>query len=261
MAATWLRRIGPPAVTLVAVVCLWIGLKAALRWQDFMVPSPVAIAESGIANASMLGRAMWTTAQGAGAGFLASIVVGIAVGALLSSHRVIERAVYPFTVFLQTVPLVAIAPLLVLWFQPGFYSVAVSAFIVSVFPVIANTLLGMRSVDPALADLFRIYRASAVARLWKLKLPSALPSIFTGLRVAAGLAVIGAIVGEFGAGTFDAQGLGIVILSAKRNFQTDLVFAAVVLSSVLGLAAFAIVNFFSYLMLRHWHASAAERNN
>jgi NitT/TauT family transport system permease protein len=166
--------------------------------------------------------------------------------------------VYPFTVFLQTVPLVAITPLLVLWFQPGFYSVAISAFIVSVFPVIASTLAGMRSVDPALKDLFRIYRATPVARLWKLKLPSALPNIFTGLRIAAGLAVIGAIVGEFGAGTFDAQGLGIVILSAKREFKTDLVFAAVLLASLLGLAAFAIVNLFSYLMLRHWHASAKE---
>jgi NitT/TauT family transport system permease protein len=94
--------------------------------------------------------------------------------------------------------------------------------------------------------------------LWKLKLPAAMPSIFTGLRIAAGLAVIGAIVGEFGAGTFDAQGLGIVILSAKRQFQTDLVFAAVLLASLLGLAAFAIVNGFSYLMLRNWHASAKE---
>jgi len=257
----WFPRIWPPVIAFVLILALWSALKWLFNWQDFMVPGPLSVLRATTTHAPTLARAMLTTAQGAGAGFAASIVVGIVTGTILSSSRLVERAVYPFTVFLQTVPLVAIAPLLVLWFQPGFFSVAISAFIVSVFPVIANTLAGMRSVDPALSDLFRIYRASPLARLWKLKLPSALPSIFTGLRVAAGLAVIGAIVGEFGAGTFDAQGLGILILSAKRNFQTDLVFAAVMMSSILGLIAFAIVNLFSYLMLRNWHTSAAERNN
>src|SRR5205085_8843380 len=136
-------------------------------------------------------------------------VVGVLAGAILSASKWVERAVYPFTVFLQTVPLVAIAPLIVLWFDPGFYSVAVSAFIVSVFPIIANTLAGMRSVDPALNDLFRIYGAGPIPRLWKLKLPSALPSLPTRLRVASGLAVTGALPAALGAGTFPPPGPGI----------------------------------------------------
>ncbi|HZZ43639.1 MAG TPA: ABC transporter permease [Tepidisphaeraceae bacterium] len=252
------RRVVPPLLTAVVVLCLWAGAKSVFGIEDFKIPSPVAVAHAEMKYWPLLWRATLTTAQGAGAGFLASILVGIFSGAVLSSNRWVERAVYPFTVFLQTVPLVAIAPLIVLWFQPGFYSVAVSAFIVSVFPVIANTLSGMRSIDPPLNDLFQLYGAGPVTRLWKLKLPSALPDIFTGLRIASGLAVIGAIVGEFGAGTFDQQGLGIVVLSAKRNFSTDLVFAAVGMSAVLGLVAFAAVNAVGYLMLRRWHASARE---
>lgn len=257
-AREWAKIVIPPAITAAIVLAVWAGAKAALGVEDFKVPSPLGVWRAGVKHWPLLWRATLTTAEGAGAGFAASIVVGVAAGAVLSSGKWVERAVYPFTVFLQTVPLVAIAPLIVLWFRPGFWSVAVSAFIVSVFPVIANTLTGMRSVDPALKDLFRIYGAGTVARLWKLKLPSALPSIFTGLRIASGLAVIGAIVGEFGAGTFDQQGLGIVVLSAKRNFATDLVFAAVAMSSLLGLAAFAAVNAVGYLMLRRWHASAKE---
>jgi NitT/TauT family transport system permease protein len=159
-------------------------------------------------------------------------------------------------VFLQTVPIVAVAPLLVLWFGPGLAAVAVSALIVSVFPVIANTLTGLRSVDPALRDLFRLYGAGRAATLWKLSLPAALPSIVTGLRVASGLAVIGAIVGEFVAGfSEDAAGLGITVLSAYRQLRTDLLFAAVLSASGLGLAIFGAVNVTGYLLLRRWHPS------
>jgi NitT/TauT family transport system permease protein len=152
---------------------------------------------------------------------------------------------------------VAIAPLLVLWFGAGMRAVTVSAFIVSVFPVIANALAGIRSVEPALRDLFRLYGASRFATLTKLELPSALPSLVTGLRVAAGLAVIGAIVGEFVAGFSDSGGgLGILILSSYRQLRTDLLFAAVFFASMLGLLLFGLVNLTGSLLLSRWHPSA-----
>ncbi len=133
---------------------------------------------------------------------------------------------------------------------------ALSSFIVSVFPVIANTLAGLLSTDPALEDLFRLYEAGRWARLWKLKLPSALPSIFTGLRIAAGLAVIGTVVGEFLVGLFGpGEGLGVRIISAKKTGHTDIVFAAVLIASLLGLAMFAAINLAAKLLLRRWHAS------
>jgi NitT/TauT family transport system permease protein len=149
------------------------------------------------------------------------------------------------------VPIVAIAPLLVIWFGYGSRAVVAAAAVVSVFPVIANTLAGLLSVDPALADLFRLHGASRFATLWKLRLPWALPYLLTGLRIAAGLAVIGAIVGEFVGG----GGLGVVVLGAMRQQRTDLVFAAIGYASLLGLALFGAVGLASRLALRHWHAS------
>jgi NitT/TauT family transport system permease protein len=127
--------------------------------------------------------------------------------------------------------------------------VVAAAFIVSVFPVIANTLTGLLSVDPALRDLFRLYGAGRATTLWKLQLPWALPLLLAGLRIAAGLAVIGAIVGEFVGG----GGLGVVVLEAMRQQRTDLVFAAVAYASLLGLALFALVSAVSHLVLRRWH--------
>ncbi|MCS7034451.1 MAG: ABC transporter permease subunit, partial [Phycisphaerae bacterium] len=142
----------------------------------------------------------------------------------------------------------------VIWFGFDADAVIASSFIVSLFPVIANTLSGLRSTDPALRDLFRLYGAGPLATLWKLRLPFALPSILTGLRIAAGLAVIGAIVGEFIVGS----GLGGLIQVSRQQQKVDKVFAALLLSSLLGIALFAVVDGVSRLALRHWHASEKE---
>ncbi len=246
-----------PILTLLLILATWEIIVRAFHIPRWEVPAPSVVARVAFQRADALAAATWTTAQSALIGFAASLLVGIACGMLLASARWIERSVYPFTIFLQTVPLVAVAPLLVLWFGPGLPSVAISAFIVSLFPVIANTFSGMRSVDPALRDLFRLYGASPPATLFKLRLPHALPDILTGLRIAAGLAVIGAIVGEFVAGVLGPNaGLGVLILSANRNFQTPLVFAAVLLASLLGLILFLAVQTAAHLLLRRWHASA-----
>ncbi len=247
----------PPVVTLIVFVALWNTAVRVLEIPRWQVPAPGDVATAFANRGPTLWSATFTTAKAALLGFALSGIVGITVGVLLSSTRLIERAFYPFTVFLQTVPLVAIAPLLVLWFGVGLPSVTVCAFIVSVFPVIANTLAGMRAVDPALRDLFHLYGASRLAMLFKLKVPFALPDILTGLRIASGLAVIGAIVGEFVAGMADEHaGLGILVLSANRNLQTATVFAAVLLASLLGLFLFVTIHVLGYMLLRRWHASA-----
>jgi NitT/TauT family transport system permease protein len=196
-------------------------------------------------------RALVATSSAAVTGFAMSAVTGIAIAVLLSSSRFVERAFYPYAVFFQTVPLIAIAPLLVIWFGYGLQTVIASAFIASVFPVIANTLTGILSTDPALRDLFKLYGAKSLTTLFKLRLPAALPQVFTGLRVSAGLAVIGAIVGEFIGG----GGLGSVVDIARTQQRIDKVFAAVLLASVLGLALFGLINLISHLALRRWHAS------
>lgn len=246
-----LRSAVPPLVTLVVVGGVWeIGVRA-LAVPAYLVPPPSAIFATLFAERGTLFSSMLTTGAGAVIGLGLSLVVGSWVGLVLSLSRTLERALYPYAVFLQTVPIVAIAPLIVLWFGPGLRAVSVSAFIVSVFPIIVSTLAGLRGVDSRLGDLFRLYDASLVATLAKLRLPSAVPSMVTGWRVAAGLSVIGAIVGEFVAGFSEGHaGLGIIVLSAYRQLRTDLLFSAVILAATLGLLLFFAASLAGALLLR-----------
>lgn len=223
--------------------------------KSYLLPAPTAVLMTIIRDWQELLQATWKTSAGALFGFLLSTVAGVAIAVFLSSSRMIQRAFYPYAVFFQTVPIIAIAPLLVIWFGYGMRTVIASAFVVSIFPVIANTLTGILSTDPALRDLFRLYGASTPVTLFKLRFPAALPQILTGLRVAAGLAVIGAIVGEFIGG----EGLGSVVDVARTQQRVDKVFAAVFLASLLGLALFGLINLVSYLALRRWHSSEQSR--
>jgi len=176
---------------------------------------------------------------------------GMGNSVALSSSDLARRAFYPYAVFFQTVPIISIAPLLVIWFGFGRPTVVASAAIVSVFPIIASTLLGLKSTEPALVDLFKLYSATGRQTLWMLKIPFALPQIFSGLRIASGLAVVGAIVGEFIGG----GGLGSVVDSARTQQRIDRVFAAVLISSLLGIVLVGAVNVVSSLSLGSWHTS------
>jgi NitT/TauT family transport system permease protein len=239
---------------LIPFVVLTLAIEFLVREgfvKPYLLPAPSAVFRAMIESHAELLRALLATSSGALAGFAMSAVTGIAVAVVLSSSRAVQRAFYPYAVFFQTVPLIAIAPLLVIWFGYGLQTVIASAFVASVFPVIANTLTGILSTDPALRDLFKLYGATPLVTLFKLRLPAALPQVFTGLRVSAGLAVIGAIVGEFIGG----GGLGSVVDIARTQQRIDKVFAAVFLASLLGLALFGVINLVSHAALRRWHAS------
>jgi NitT/TauT family transport system permease protein len=254
-----LQRLAPPALTLLITVILWEAVVRGCEVPEYMVPAPSVVAAAAWNNAGTLWNGFLLTTLGAVLGGLLSALVGVCVAIVLAGSRHLERAFYPFTVFLQTVPLVTIAPLLVIWFGYGLRPVIVSAFVVSLFPVIANTLNGLRSVDPNLRDLFRLYGASRLDRLLKLELPAAVPSMFTGFRISAGLAVIGAIVGEFFTSyAGEDAGLGVLVTSWLKQYHTDRVFAAVALASLLGLLMFSAVNLAGHLLLRRWHASAQD---
>ena len=196
-------------------------------------------------------QALFATSAGSLAGFAMSALTGIAIAVLLSSSRGVQRAFYPYAIFFQTVPLIAVAPLLVIWFGFGIQTVIASAFVASVFPVIANTLSGILSTDPPLRDLFRLYGASPLVTLFKLRFPRRCRRCLPDFAYPPGLAVIGAIVGEFIAG----GGLGSVVDIARTQQRIDKVFAAVLLASLLGLALFGLINLLSHLTLRRWHAS------
>ncbi len=250
------RQVLPPVLVLIAAAVAMQVYVSVLHVPPYRLPLPTEVVRRLIDDHSDLLAALWNTSQAALIGFAASAIIGVAVAMGLAASPLVRRAFYPYTLFFQTVPIIAIAPLLVIWFDYGLKSVAISAFIVSVFPVIANTLAGLLSTDPALVDLFHLYGAGPVDRLWKLRLPYALPDIITGLRISAGLAVIGTIVSEFLVGQImGPAGLGVTIVSSMRYGHTDRMFAAVLLASLLGLGLFAAVNFAGHVLLRRWHAS------
>lgn len=254
--ANWLRSLWPPAVVLVATLIAWEVAVAIAKPPRFLFCAPSDVWAALAGDPGGLARATAMTTISVLIGFGLAMVTGVLAAVALSSARLLERAFYPFTVFLQTVPLVAIAPMLVLWLDPGIPAVSVCAFIVCVFPVITNTLLGIRSIPQEQVELFALYGASRWQALFKLELPGALPHILTGLRVAAGLAVIGAVVGEFVAGQMGAQrGLGIVVVVSARQGALPVLFAAVGLASVLGVLMLGLVNTGSYLLLHRWHVS------
>lgn len=256
----WRATVLPPIAALVLLLGAWEAITRALGVRAYLLPPPSAIAVAAMNDRATLALGALTTARAALTGFALSAVLGVLAAIVLTSSRLVERAFYPYTVFLQTVPIVAIAPLLAVWLGPGVEAVSVCALIVSVFPVIANTVTGLRSVDPALRDLFRLYGAGRAATLLKLTLPASLPHVVTGLRVAGGLAVIGALVGELFAGFSEGTpGLGIVVQSAYKQLRTDLLFAAVLTATGLGLALFAAVNALGARVLGRWHPSESEK--
>jgi NitT/TauT family transport system permease protein len=249
-----LVRIGVGVAIALPLVLSIVVTEIAVRrgWvQAFLVPTPSNVVRSLYDNWPELWAATKQTLFGAVGGFALAAAIGVAVAIFLSSAEWVRRMFYPYAVFLQTVPIIAIAPLLVIWVGFDIKTVIASAFIVSLFPVIANTLTGLLSTDPALRDLFKLYGAGATGTLLKLRLPFALPNIFTGFRVAAGLSVVGAIVGEFITG----GGIGGVIDVARTQQDVNKIFASLLLGSLLGIVLFGSVNLVSYLTLRNWHAS------
>jgi NitT/TauT family transport system permease protein len=246
-----IRLIVPPLVPLIVIACA-AEFAVAIGWiEPFLLPRPTRVLTSMIANAPEIARALGETSLASVIGFAISTILGIAIAVVLATGGWVQRAFYPYAVFFQTVPIIAIAPLLVIWFGYDITAVIASATVVSIFPVIANTLTGLLSTDPALRDMFQLYGASRSATLIKLRLPFAMPSILTGLRIAAGLSVIGAIVGEFITG----GGLGGLIDVSRQQRNIEKVFATLLVASLLGIALFAMINTLSYLLLRHWHAS------
>ncbi len=255
-----LDRLLPPLVVLVATILLGELLVYGLEPRRFVFCAPSDIWEHSRRHTGQLYRATLMTTIAVLVGFSCSMIVGVLSALILSWSRLLERAFYPFTVILQTVPLVAIAPMLVIWLDAGIPAVSVCAFIVCLFPVITNTLSGIRSIPRHQRELFSLYGASSLTTLAKLTLPGALPSIMTGLRIAAGLAVIGAVVGEFVAGEMgEERGLGIVIVVAAKRGELPMLFAAVILASLLGIAMLGAVNLASYLLMNKWHESEQSR--
>ncbi len=255
-------RIVMPAVIAAAALAAWEALVRLYEVPAYLVPAPSVVARTLVADWSILGPSLLVTLRTTLAAFAIAVVVGTLTAFLFVQSRWIELALFPYAVLLQVTPIVAIAPLIIIWVKDIQTALVVCAAIVAVFPVISNTTLGLRSVDPGLAALFRMYRASRLQQLVRLRIPSAAPYFFGGLRIASGLALIGAAVAEFVAGTGGhAGGLAYQILQAGYQLNIPRLFAALLLVTLAGIALFAAMVWISKLALAHWHESelAAER--
>lgn len=256
--ATLLRDGWPVVLVAVIAIAGWYLLTATVyAGKGYLVPSPQEVAAAVAENAGVLLVATLTTLKEATFGYLLAIVGGISLAAVLSQSKLLERSIYPYAVLLQTVPVVAVAPLIVLWFGYNDLSVVIISLIMSLFPIVNNTLLGLRSTSRNLIELFALHNKSRVTAFWKLQLPGALPHIIGGLRISAGLSVIGAIVGEFIIGSGNAQGgLGVQIVFAQGRMYTALLFAEVIAATLLGFLFFMIVSAIGNRLLKNWHESA-----
>ena len=216
----------------------------------------MAVAEAFVNDIEIVLIGASLTIQEALIGYLSAIIIGISVAAIMSQSKILERSFYPYAILLQTVPVVAVAPLIVLWFGFEMKSVIIVSFIISLFPIINNTLLGLKSTSINLVELFQLHNKSRLVAFYKLRLPAAIPNIIAGLRISAGLSVIGAIVGEFiiGSGSEDG-GLGVQIIYAQAEMETALVMALIVSSTVMGFTFFMTVTTLGHFLLRKWHES------
>lgn len=232
-----IRKWGPLLISSLLLTLLFEGL-AVLNWiPKHLIPPPSLVFQSFLKEQETFLHAFLETFLHVLGGLGCSIVLGLGASLFLSLNPFIRRAVFPFTVFFQTVPIIALAPLLVIYFGFGTPTVIASSFIVSLFPVLANTLAGLEQVNPQFLELFRVYKASSWQILWELRLPSAYNSIMSGIKVASGLAIIGTVAGEFVAG----GGLGALIDSARTQQRVDFVFVCLILLSAMGILLLAAI--------------------
>jgi len=249
-------RFAAPLAVLALGLLIWELTVRLENIPPYVLPSPSLIAQTLIADRALLLQSLLVTLSTTVEGFLLAAIGGVGLAIVFNQSRLLEFSLYPYAVVLQVTPIIAIAPLLLVYL-PQHAAVLVCAWIVAFFPVLANTTLGLHSVDRNLVDLFALYGASRGQVLWHLKLPSALPYILGGLRIAGGLALIGAVVAEIAAGSAGA-GSGLAYRIAESGYRLNIprMFAALFLLSAAGIAIFYLLSLLNHLALRRWHESA-----
>jgi len=249
-------RFAAPALIALLMLALWQALVVAWDVPAYLVPSPLQVLRTLVADRALLFDSLLVTLGVALCALAVSVVLGALTALVFVRSRWIEMSLFPYAVVLQVTPIVAIAPLIIIWVKDTRVALVLCAVVVAIFPIISNTTLGLRSVDPGLLNLFRICRATRTQILLRLRIPSALPYFFGGLRIASGLSLIGAVVAEFVAGT-GGQGAGLAyqILLAGIQLNIPRLLAALLLITASGVALFALTVWMSHLALSRWHES------
>jgi NitT/TauT family transport system permease protein len=260
MRQRWLRYLLPLLLG-IAVLLAWQWAVGRYEVPVFVLPGPDAIWPAFTENFASLMGSLWVTLRITWLAFAIALAGGLALAIVFSQSRAAEMALYPYAVVLQVTPVLAIAPLILIWigYDHVERAAVVIALIVAFFPILSNATLGLRSVDPGLVDLFRLYGATRLQTLWRLQLPGALPLILAGMKVSGGLALIGAVVAEFVAGSGTSTGLGWRIIEAGNRLEIPKMFASLGLLSAVGIANFYALTGLEWLVLHKWHESARER--
>jgi NitT/TauT family transport system permease protein len=248
-----------PVIVGIIVLGLWEIICRVQHVPHYILPPPSMILAALATNWSTLQNNLLITLAITGAALAGAIVIGLAVSVIFAESRFAERSFFPYAVILQVTPVVAIAPLIIIWVADTFSALFICAWLVAFFPVVSNTTIGLKSVDPNLRDLFTIYGATRRQALWFLKLPAAMPYFLAGVRISGGLALIGSVVAEFVAGTAGTQsGLAYRILESGFRLEMPKMFAALFLISAAGIAIYLATTFVSRLVLGHWHESSTQ---
>lgn len=255
------QRIAYPVLVGVVLLVLWQGLVTGLELPPYLVPSPLLMMQTLVTDWATLGGSLLVTVKITLLAFVAATVAGVLISFLFVQSKAIETALFPYAVLLQVTPIVAVAPLIIIWVRDPTLSMVICASLVALFPIISNTTLGLRSVDPDLQSYFQLNRATRLQTLIRLRIPSALPYFFGGLRISSGLALIGAVVAEFVAGT-GGTGAGLAYQILQAGFQLNIprMFAALLLISLTGVALFVAMAWLSKKALGGWHASETSHD-
>jgi len=251
----------PPLILGTFIIAGWYFISYALldERKRFLLEPPHAVLAEGFFdwdNFTEILRALWSSTKVAVIGLLISIGLGFVLATIMSQTKMLERAIFPYMVTLQAVPILALVPMIQFWWGTGTQSRVIVCIIISLFPIIVNTLFGLQSAERGQHDLFTLHHASRLTRLRKLMFPAALPAVFAGLRISAGLSVIGAIVGDFFFGKGEA-GIGQRILRYASDLHGEQLIAAVIMSSLLGVSVFVLFGWLQSLAIGKWHDTAA----
>jgi NitT/TauT family transport system permease protein len=255
-----IARIAMPLLVALLALGGWEWIVRAREIPPYLLPGPLLIAETLVRDWGTLSGSLAITLRITLLALVAAVVLGTLLAILFAQSKWVEFSFFPYAVILQVTPVVAIAPLIIIWVNDVALSLLICAWIVAFFPILSNTTLGLNSFDHNLADLFRLYRASRWQVLTRLRIPSAMPFFLAGLKISGGLALIGAIVAEFVAGTGGTEsGLAFRILESGYQLRIPRMFAALVLISATGIVIFMALSWLQHLALRHWHESAVRR--
>ncbi|HVA12101.1 MAG TPA: ABC transporter permease [Stellaceae bacterium] len=256
-------RLMVPIILGICIIAFWEFAVYYWKIPKFIFPAPSMIVQALIADFPTLMASLWTTVKVTLSAFFIASFLGIAVAVLFVQSRVLEISLFPYAVILQVTPVVAIAPFILIWVGLDHVERAllILATIVAFFPILSNTALGLKSVDHNLRNLFDLYGASRFQRLRELEFPSALPYILGGLKISGGLALIGAVVAEFVAGSGTGSGLAWRIVESANQLNIPRMFAALLLLSIIGIAIFFTLSWVESLLLHKWHESAVRREN